>query len=218
MAIKAVLAELGPVFEARSGCRVAIESVGGVEAKRRVRAGEAFDSVVLASEAIDELLAAGYLLAGSKVDSASSPVAVAVRSGGPRPEIGSEDGLRRAVLTARAIGCSTGPSGAKLARLFERWGIAEQVRERIVTAPPGVPVGALLARGDAELGFQQASELMHLEGVEVLGPLPAAIHIVTVFSGAVGAAGAQAEGARALLAFMASPASEGAKRRQGMAP
>ena len=106
----------------------------------------------------------------------------------------------------------------ELGRLFERWGIAERIRDRIVTPPPGVPVGALVARGDVELGFQQRSELIHVEGIDVLGPLPASIQIVTTFSAAVGARTRQPEAARALLDFMASPAAAEAKRRHGMDP
>ena len=158
------------------------------------------------------------MVAGSKVDLARCGVAVAVRAGAPRPEIGSDDALRRAVLAARTIGTSTGPSGRGLGRLFERWGIAERIRDRIVTPPPGVPVGALVARGDVELGFQQRSELIHVEGIDVLGPLPASIQIVTTFSAAVGARTRQPEAARALLDFMASPAAAAAKRRHGMDP
>lgn len=218
MATKALLAELAQAYEQRSGRAVAIESVGGVDAAKRVQAGEAFDVVVLAADAIDKLLAAGHLVAGSKVDLVHSGVSIAVRAGAPRPDVGSEDALRRAVLAARTIGFSTGPSGVQLAKLFERWGIAESIRERIVTAPPGVPVGALVARGEVELGFQQLAELMHLEGIDVLGSMPEAVQIVTTFSAGVGAASAQPDAARALLDFMASPAAAEAKRRQGMAP
>jgi molybdate transport system substrate-binding protein len=102
--------------------------------------------------------------------------------------------------------------------LFERWGIAEQVRERVVTPPPGVPVGVLVARGEVELGFQQLSELMLVEGIDVLGPLPATIQIATTFSGGVGRASDQPDAARALIAFMTSPATAKAKRRQGLDP
>jgi molybdate transport system substrate-binding protein len=158
-ATRAVLADLVPAFEAQSDTRVALESVGGVDAARRVRDGERFDVVVLASDAIEALLGDGHLLLGSRVDLAHSSVAVAVRSGTPHPDIGSEPALRDAVLAARSIARSTGPSGVALDRLFQRWGIVQEVQERTVVAPVGVPVATLVARGEVELGFQQLSEL-----------------------------------------------------------
>ena len=218
MATRALLAALARAYQAHTGRGVALESVGGVDAAMRVQAGEAFDIVALAADAIDRLLAAGHLVPGSRVDLARSGVAIAVRARAPRPEIGSEDAIRRAVLAAGKIGTSTGPSGVELGRLFERWGIAAEIRDRIVTPPPGVPVGALIARGAVELGFQQLSELAHVDGVDVVGPLPAAIQIVTTFAAAVGACSTQPGAARALLDFMVSPVAAEAKRREGMEP
>jgi molybdate transport system substrate-binding protein len=218
MATRVLLQDLARLFEARSGRPVAVESLGGVAAAERVRKGEHFDVVVLASDVLDELLAAGRLVAGTKQDLARSGVAIAVRASGPRPDIGSEAALRRAVLAARSIGYSTGPSGAKLKQLFERWGVTQELADRIVVAPPGVPVGALVARGEVELGFQQLSELMHLEGIEVLGAMPAPLQIETTFAAAVGAAARQPEAAGELIAFLASSAAAEEKRRQGMQP
>lgn len=218
MATRALLAELVAAYHAHTGVDVAIESVGGVDAARRVAAGEPFDVVVLAADAIDGLTAGGHVLAGSRRGVVRSDVAVAVRAGAPHPDIGSADALQRALLAARTIGHSTGPSGTALLQLFERWGVAEALRARVVQAPPGVPVGSLVARGEVEIGFQQRSELMHLEGVDVLGGMPPGTEIVTVFAGAVGAASAQPGAARALLDFLASPATAEAKRRHGMEP
>jgi len=218
MATRQVLAELVDAYQRHSGQRVAIESVGGVDAAKRVAAGETFDVVILASDAIDKLVAAGHVLAGSKVDLVHSGVAVAVRKGAPQPDISSEDAVRQAILAARNISYSTGPSGVALAKLFERWGIAEQIKDRIVTPPPGIPVGSLVAKGEVALGFQQLSEMLNLEGLSVLGPLPPAIQITTTFSAGVCASSQQAEAVRAMLAYMASPAAAEAKRRQGMDP
>lgn len=218
MATRQVLAELSRAYAAQAGCAVALESVGGVDAARRVQAGERFDAVVLASDAIDRLVDSGHVVAGSRVDLVRSPVAIAVRAGAPRPDVGSEAALRQAVQAARRIAYSTGPSGTHLARLFERWGLAADLRDRIVQPPPGVPVGSLVARGEVELGFQQLSELMHLEGIAVIGTLPAGCAFVTTFSAGLCAASTQAEAVRALLEFMASPAADAAKRRHGMEP
>lgn len=218
MATRQVLAELASACEQRTGCRIAIESVGGVDAARRVQAGEPFDAVILAADAIDKLIAAGRVVAGSKVDLVRSGVAVAVRAGSPAPDLTSEAAVRQAVLAAPSIGYSTGPSGVALTRLFERWGIARDIQERIVQAPPGVPVAALVARGEVALGFQQLSELMNVEGVTVAGPLPDAIQITTVFSGGVVAESPQGEAVREMLRYMASPETAAVKRRHGMEP
>lgn len=218
MATRQLLAQLLFAYQERTGRSTAMESVGGVDAAKRVQAGEPFDLVVLASDAIDKLLATGHLLAGSKVDLAYSGVAIAVKAGAARPDIGSEEALKRAVQNAKSIGYSTGPSGVALAQLFERWGIADAVRQRTVQAPPGMPVGALVARGEVALGFQQLSELMHLDGIDVVGPLPAAVQITTTFSGAVCAASQQADAVRVLLNFMASPEATATKHRHGMEP
>jgi molybdate transport system substrate-binding protein len=214
MATRALLAELTTAY----GSQVSIESVGGVDAAKRVAAGEAFDVVVLAADAIDKLIGAGRVLAGSKVDVVHSGVAVAVKAGAAHPDIASEAAVKRAVLDAPTLGYSTGPSGVQLAKLFERWGIAQEIAPRIVQAPPGVPVGTLVARGDVALGFQQLSELMSLQGIDVLGPLPPAIQITTTFSAAVCSGSTQPDAAHALLAFLASPGTAATKQRHGMEP
>jgi molybdate transport system substrate-binding protein len=218
MATRQLLNELAAMYQKLADVGVQVESVGGVDAARRVQADEAFDFVVLASDAIDKLQEARKVVAGSKVDVVRSGVSVAVRAGAPRPDIASEDSLKRAVLDAQTLGYSTGPSGTALIKLFERWGIAETVRPRLVQAPPGVPVGSLVADGKVALGFQQLSELIHQPGIEVIGPLPKAAEIITTFSGAVCATCMQRDATRELLLFMASPPTADSKRRQGMEP
>ena len=218
MATRQVLAELVDRYTRDTGVQIRIESVGGVDAARRVRAGETFDVVVLAANAIDGLVADGKLVAASRVDLMRSGVAIAVRAGSPRPDVASEEAVKRAVAGAQSLSYSTGPSGVHLMALFERWGIAEAIKNRIVQAPPGVPVGTLIAEGKVELGFQQLSELIHLPGIDVLGPLPPAIQTITMFSAALTTASTQADAVQALLHFMASPLAADAKLNHGMEP
>ena len=218
MATRLLLADLAEAWQQQGGVPLSVESVGGVDAARRVAAGEAFDLVVLASDAIDKLLATGHAVAGSRTDLVHSAVAIAIRAGAPRPDIGSEAALRQTLQAARSIGYSTGPSGTALLKLFERWGLAEALRERLVQAPAGVPVGALVARCEVELGFQQRSELMHLPGIDLIGEMPAGTQILTTFSAALCATSAQAAAVRELLAFLASPELAALKRRHGFEP
>ena len=216
MATRQVLAELALAWEQVSGVAVLIESVGGVDAANRVQAGEAFDGVVLASDAIDKLVSSGHVLTGSRVDLVRSSVVAAVKAGAPRLDISTEALLRIAVESAPTLGYSTGPSGVAVLKLFERWGIAEALQSRLVLAPPGVPVGTLVACGTVALGFQQLSELMHLDGIDLLGVLPGPVSISTIFSAGVCAASPQKETLERLFAFMASEQATPAKLRHGM--
>lgn len=218
MATRQLLNELLALYASQGGCALQLESVGGVDAAKRVQGGEVFDIVFLASDAIDKLIASGQLEGSSKVHLADSGVALAVQAGAAQPDISSAEAVRAAVLGARSISYSTGPSGVALAKLFAAWGIAEQIQERIVTAPPGVPVGSLVAKGEVELGFQQLSELIHLEGITLLGNLPDAIQITTTFSAAVAHASPHPAQARALLQFLTSEQAADAIRKQGMEP
>jgi molybdate transport system substrate-binding protein len=216
MAARELLAELAAAYEAARGRAVIAEAAGGVEVAKRVQAGEVADVVVLSNHAIDKLIADGKLLAGSRVDIARSGVAIAVRSGARRPDVSSEEAVKRAVLGAASLSYSTGPSGVYLEKLFARWGIVDEIAGRIVVPPPGTPVGSLVANGTAELGFQQLSELQNLAGVEVIGPLPPPIQTITVFSGGIPALSPAADEARALLAYLASPTVAAVKQRHGM--
>ena len=217
MATRQVLAEMVLSFSAATGLAVELESAGGVDVAQRVRAGETFDLVVLAADAIDALIAAGLLQAGSRRALVDSEVAVAVPVAASRPDIGSEQALQRSLLAARAIGYSTGPSGDALLRLFERWGLAEQLRPQLVQARPGVPVGQLLAAGQVDIGFQQLSELMQQKGIALLGGMPPGLEIVTTFVGAVTTMSMRAAQAQALLDYMARPDTAALKQRHGMA-
>lgn len=219
MATKALLADLVAAFSAQHpDLTVAVTSVGGVDAAKRVQAGEAFDIVALASDAIEKLAAGGSVVADSRVDLVRSAVAVAVPAGAPAPDISTEDALKAAVLAAPTLGYSTGPSGVQLAALFEHWGIAQQIAPRIVTPPPGTSVASLIANGEVALGFQQRSEMMGVEGIQVIGGLPEAVQIVTTFSAARATVSAQADAVQAFLSFVSSEGTADLKRRHGMSP
>jgi molybdate transport system substrate-binding protein len=218
MATRQVLAALIAAHEQAGGTPMVLEAVGGVDAARRVHEGEVFDLLVLAANALAALESAGKTVAGSTVALVRSGVSVAVPEGTPQPDIRTEEALKAAVLAAPTLGYSTGPSGTHLLKTFERWGVLETVRPRIVQAPPGVPVARLVAQGEVALGFQQLSELLHVPGIAIVGPLPPGVQIMTTFSAALAATCRQPETARALLAYMASPAAAEAKRRQGMEP
>lgn len=216
MATRLLLAEAATLWRKQSGLHIAIESVGGLDAAKRVNSGEALDGVVLARQAIDQLAGSGHVVSGSRIDLASSSVAVAVRAGVPIPDISTESALRKAVENAGSIGYSTGPSGVATIELVKRWGQDESVNLKMIQAPPGVPVGLLLARGDIALGFQQLSELMHLEGITVAGTLPEAVAITTVFSAGICRVSSRQTQAADFLAFLASTDVDDLKRRHGM--
>jgi molybdate transport system substrate-binding protein len=218
MATKQLLAALAAAYQQRSGQTVAIAAMGGVDAARRVQDGEVVDVVLLASDAIDKLIASGHVLNGSRVDLARSAVAVAGRAGAQHSDISTEDALRTSLLAAGSVGYSTGPSGAHLARLFERWGLADRFATLAKQAPPGVPVAQFVARGEVVLGVQQLSELMDQPGVEVLGLLPPGAEFITTFSAGLCPGAAQAEAASAFLRFVTSPEAVDTIRRHGMEP
>lgn len=218
MATRLLLAELAAAYRHSAGVAIEIESVGGVDAARRVAAGEAFDVVILAADAIDKLVAGGSVLPGSRADLVRSSVAIAVREGAKAPDVSTEAALRQAVLEASTLGYSTGPSGNALLKLFDVWGIADALRGRIVQAAAGIPVAQLVADGQVELGFQQASEMLTAPGIQVIGAMPPGTEIVTTFSGGVCAASSRPEAVRELLAYMQLPATATAKRHHGMEP
>ncbi len=216
MATKDVLQFLAQDFQRFESATFAVESIGGVHVNRRVRAGEVFDLVVLAADAIDQLIDEGHLRAGSRIDFVSSGIVAAVKAGAKRVDIGSAEALKRAILGAKTISYSTGPSGVYLEKLFTQWGIAELVKPRLVVAPPGVPVGNLLANGEAELGFQQLSELISIPGITLLGPLPPEIQLVTTFSAGIASSADQVDLAKRFLEFIVSKETVATKVRAGM--
>jgi molybdate transport system substrate-binding protein len=216
MATRDLLREMVSGYQVETARAVSCEAAGGIDVARRVQGGEAVDVVVLASNAIDKLIEEKKLIAGSRIDLVKSGIAIAIRANSPRPKVGTEDEVKSAVLAAATLSYSTGPSGVYLEKMFERWGILEAIRNRIVVPPPGVGVGSMLAGGTAELGFQQLSELKNVSNIEVVGPLPPAIQSITTFSGGISVSCVDPAAARQLLAFLASPATAAAKLRHGM--
>ena len=218
MATRHILADLARDYELGHGVKVEIRSMGGVEAAKLARAGERVDIVALASKVMRELEAEGHIARGSMRDFARSEIGIAVPAWAPRPCVDNEKAVRQAMIEAKRVGYSTGPSGDHFKALCERWGLSDSVLARALKAPPGVPVATLVANGEADLGVQQLSELIGQPGIEVVGPLPGEIQAVTVFSAGVSTASTEREAAQALVAYLASAATQAAKRRHGMEP
>jgi molybdate transport system substrate-binding protein len=218
MATKTALAALTQSYTAKTGTPVSALSIGGVDATKRIVAGEAFDLVFLATDAIDKLIASGHVQQGSRVDWVKSPVAVAVAAGASPIDISSEAAVKAAVIASESISYSTGPSGVYLTSLFERWGVSDLVKDKLVVAAPGIPVGSLIASGQVSFGFQQLTELLDVKGIQILGNLPEEIACITTFSSGVTTASPSAhlEAARAFQAYLASSETESIKHAQGM--
>jgi molybdate transport system substrate-binding protein len=217
MAVARWLAEACTASAARIGIAARVESVGGVDAARRVAAGEAFDFVVLAQGAIDALAREGHVDAASRVTLARSSMAMAVAADRDAPPIDTPEALRDAMLGAPAIAYSTGPSGQHLVALIARFGIGDRLAGRLVQAPPGVSVASLVARGDAAIGFQQASEMVGVPGIRIAGTLPADTAMTTAFSAATCSVSRQTARARDVLAYLASGEAAAARARHGLA-
>jgi molybdate transport system substrate-binding protein len=217
-AVREPVLALAAAFEKTTGHRITAAWSGTAGIVKRIDDGEVVDLVVVGADSVDRLIRDGRLRSGSRVDFARTGVGVAVRAGAARPDISSEDAVRQAVLGAKSVAYSSGPSGVYVARLFERMGIADQVKGKLVLPPPNVLVGDVVARGDADLGFQQMSDLTHVRGIDLLGPLPPSIQSYTTYSIAVHALAPAPEAAEALVRFLVSPAARDAVARAGLDP
>jgi molybdate transport system substrate-binding protein len=161
----------------------------------------------------------GYSKArGSRADVAKSGIGVAVRSGLPKPDISSSEAVKTAVLAAKSVAYSSGPSGFYLAALFQKMDISDRIKDKVKQPPSGVQVGELVARGEADLGFQQISELQHVKGIDYLGPLPAEIQEITVYSAGLHSASKVPEAGKALVQFLSGPKAGTVINKIGMDP
>ncbi len=217
-AVKEIVLDVIPAFEKSSGHKVTAIWAGTEAITKRISGGEVVDIVLIAAPNIQKLISEGRLVAGSRADVAKSGIGVAVRAGLPKPDISSGEAVKKAVLAAKSVAYSSGPSGFYLADLFKKMGIADQIEDKVKQTPSGVQVGEVVARGEADLGFQQMSELLRLKGIDYLGPLPADIQHITVFSAGLHTAATAPDAAKALIKFLTGPEAGPIIKKSGMEP
>jgi molybdate transport system substrate-binding protein len=217
-ALKDGYSQLVASFEKASGHKIMTTWTGTVNATKRVGDGEVYDLVIIGSSNIDQLIAAGKLVAGSRADFAKSGVGVAVRAGLPKPDVSTSDAVRTAVLNAKSVAYSAGPSGSYIAELLGQMGIAEQVAAKIKQPSSGAEVASLLARGEADFGFAQVSEFLNVPGIVDLGPLPAGIQNFTIYTVGVHTAAPAPDAASALVRHLRAPQAAPAIKQMGMEP
>lgn len=215
-AVKEAALELFPQFEKASTNKISVTWAGTNDIKKKIAAGEVFDLVIVASPEVDTFIKDGKFVAGSKIDLVRSSVGVAVKAGAPKPDVSSGDAVKKAVLAAKSVGYSTGPSGVYMQKLFEKMGIADQVKAKAKITPPGVPVASAIRNGEAEIGFQQVSELIHEAGIDFLGPIPADIQNITVFSSGISTGAKAQTEAKALQKFLTAPAAAPTIKKHGL--
>jgi molybdate transport system substrate-binding protein len=210
--------ELIPAFEKQTGHKVITIFTGTLDADKRLASGESYDMIIMSSPSIDQHLADGKLVPGSRVDLAKSGVAVAVQKGAKKPDIGSAAAVKAMLLNAKSVGYSTGPSGMIVMRLFDKMGVLDQVKPKLKQTPTAIFVGSIIASGEVEVGFQQVSELSTFPGIEYVGPLPPDLQEYTTFSSGIVKGAKQEEPARALVRFLKTPEAAAIFRTKGMEP
>ena len=215
-AMKSLMVEAVPLFERHAGVKVEIKFALTSVLQKEIKAGAAFDIALLPRPELDALARSGKIAAGSQTDITRSAVGLAVRAGAPKPDIGTVDALKRALLAARTIGYSDGPSGAYIAGLLQRLGIAEAVKSK--TRLTSRPVAEIVAEGEAEVGMQQIVAILPVSGAELVGPLPSELQNIIVYAAGLSAGSQNAATARALIAFLARPEVAHLIRARGMEP
>ena len=208
--------ELVAQFEKSTGHKVTTFFSGTLNVQKRLAEGDPYDLIIMAGPAIDDQIKLGKAVAGSRVDFAQSGTGMAVKKGAPKPDIGSVDAFKKALLASKSIGYSTGPSGIYMLSVFEKLGIADQVKSKLKQTPSGVFVGTLIATGETEVGFQQISELVHFAGIDYVGPLPGNLQRMTMFSTGIHAGAKQADAAKALVKFITAPPAAPIIRKHGL--
>jgi molybdate transport system substrate-binding protein len=184
----------------------------------RLERGEPADVLILVGYALGDLVKQGKVVADSRVDLVNAKIGVAVKSGAPKPDISSADALKRALLAAKSVAYSDSASGVYIStEMFQKLGIAEEMKDKAKKIP-AVPVAGVVAQGDAEIGFQQFSEMLPVPGVDIVGPLPPELQKITVFSAGIATIAKEPEAGKALIKFLASPAASAAIIRSGLEP
>ncbi len=217
-ATEEIFAELVPQFEKSSGHKVVATFTGTANIKKQVAAGEVYDLVIVGGPEIDAFIQQGTIVPGSRTDLVKSGVGVAVRAGSPKPDISSSEALKKTLLAAKSVGISTGPSGVHMASLFERMGIADQIKPKLKQVPSGVRIGSVIVSGEADIGFQQISELIHSPGLDYIGPLPSEVQKITVYSAGIHSRAKQPEAAKALVKSLTALTAEMVIKKHGMEP
>ena len=216
--IRAVMGELVPQFEGASGMSLSVSYDPAKVMLARIAKGETGDLAITGSGAIDELVKQGKILAGSRRLLARCRVGVAVRAGAPKPDISTVDALKRALIAAKSVAYTQeGASGMHFSGLIERMGIAEQIKAKAVRQPGGL-IGELVAAGKAEIAIQQVPELRAVPGIELVGPLPEDIQLVTVTSAGIFAGTKQAKAAQDFIDFLSTPAVMRVMQSRGLEP
>lgn len=221
-ALKTSLDELAPVFERASGHTIAASYGPSTRTQKQVADGEFNDVAIVTAAGIEELIGQGRIVAGSGAEVARSSMALAVQKGAPRPDISTAEKFKQAMLAAKSLGMSNpvggGVSGALLVQAFERLGIAEAMKPKLVFGPGGPAglIGNFLVRKEVEIGIQQTPELMAVPGIDIVGPLPPGVQAVSVFSAGLSTAAKEPEGGKALIKFLTTPTATKVIRDKGM--
>ena len=217
-ATREVYEAVAPDFEKQTGHKAIVIWSGTAGINQKLAEGEVYDVVIVSAATVDRFIQQNKLAAGSRVDLMKSGVGAGVRAGAPKPDISSSAALKSALLAAKSVGYSTGPSGTHIVSVMERMGVADQIKPKMKQVPTGGRIGTMIASGEVDIGFQQVSELIHEPGVDYMGPLPPDVQNTTVYAAGVHAQAKQPDAAKLLIKALTTPAAVAAVRKHGMDP